>query len=95
MHVGSQFACVGLPLPLSVSRVDGPLPTGRFMSYFSVMKTVFESVNDRKGELTKVNIFVTPCHQHCAHTVYLVDRFINLACFKTILTTYTLYMSAR
>ena len=39
---------------LCVFRLEAPLPTGQFMSFFSVIKRVFDSLSDLKGELNKV-----------------------------------------
>ena len=30
------------------------MPTGRFTSFFALLKRVFESLNDRKGDINKV-----------------------------------------
>jgi hypothetical protein len=34
--------------------LENPLPTGQFMSFFSLIKRVFEDLADRKGDLSKV-----------------------------------------
>ena len=39
---------------LSSHRIQGPLPKGKFMSFFSLLKHIFELLHDQKGELNKV-----------------------------------------
>lgn len=39
-------------------RLDAPLPTGNFLSFFSLLKKVFEALIDRKGDLTKVSFLI-------------------------------------
>ena len=37
-------------------RIWGPLPKGKFMSFFSLLKHIFEPLHDQKGELNKVSV---------------------------------------
>ena len=34
--------------------LDQPLPTSKYKSFFSLLKTVFDPLNDKKAELAKV-----------------------------------------
>lgn len=39
--------------------LENPLPTGQFMSFFAVLKKVFESLPDHKGDLSKVSYMMS------------------------------------
>lgn len=36
--------------------MDGPFPEGKYKCFFTLLKAVFETFNDRKGELGKVGV---------------------------------------
>ena len=44
-----------LPLSLFLCRLDSPLPSSKFISFFSLVKKAFESLPDHKGDLYKVS----------------------------------------
>ena len=40
------------------NRLEGPLPTGQFLCYMAMLKRSFESIPERKGDLSKVCIVI-------------------------------------
>ena len=53
----SLFLCPLLSLSVPLFSLDSPLPSGQFMSFFSLLKHVFDSLNDHKGDVNKVIVW--------------------------------------